>query len=101
MLSDNQHAIALFKRFGFHEEGVRLKQIKFGPDRYVDEVLMAKYLDGVELTNDEIRHAIRVATCAGKFIPILCGASFKNKGVQALLDAVIDYLPAHVATRMA
>ena len=61
-----------------------------------DEALMAKYLDGVELTNDEIRSAIRTATCAGKFVPILCGASFKNKGVQALLDAVIDYLPAPV-----
>ncbi|WKW11460.1 elongation factor G [Pseudogemmatithrix spongiicola] len=59
-----------------------------------DEALMEKYLGGEELTNDEIRHAIRVATCSMKFVPILCGASFKNKGVQALLDAVIDFLPA-------
>ena len=59
-----------------------------------DEALMEKYLAGEELTVDEIRHAIRIATCAGKFIPILSGASFKNKGVQALLDAVIDFLPA-------
>ncbi|MDH5233960.1 MAG: elongation factor G [Gemmatimonadota bacterium] len=59
-----------------------------------DETLLEKYLAGEELTHDEIRHAIREATCKLKFVPILCGASFKNKGVQALLDAVIDYLPA-------
>jgi elongation factor G len=59
-----------------------------------DEVLIEKYLAGEELTNDEIRHAIRSATVKMKFVPILCGASFKNKGVQALLDAVIDFLPS-------
>jgi len=57
---------------------------------------MEKYLGGEDLTPDEIRHAVRTATVAGKMIPVLCGASFKNKGVQALLDAVIDYLPAPV-----
>jgi len=61
-----------------------------------DEELMAKYLDGEELTVDEIHRAIRKATVAMEFVPVLCGASFKNKGVQALLDAVIDYLPAPV-----
>jgi elongation factor G len=61
-----------------------------------DEPLMEKYLGGEELTDDEIRHAIRRATVAGKMVPVLCGASFKNKGVQALLDAVIDFLPAPV-----
>ena len=61
-----------------------------------DEPLMEKYLGGEELTPDEIRHAIRCATIAGKMVPVLCGASFKNKGVQALLDAVIDFLPAPV-----
>jgi elongation factor G len=61
-----------------------------------DEPLMEKYLGGEELTDDEIRHAVRTATVAGKMVPVLCGASFKNKGVQALLDAVIDYLPAPV-----
>ena len=59
-----------------------------------DEVLIEKYLAGEELTVEEIRHAIRSATIAMKFVPILCGASFKNKGVQALLDAVIDFLPS-------
>ncbi|HEX4683753.1 MAG TPA: elongation factor G, partial [Gemmatimonadaceae bacterium] len=61
-----------------------------------DDALMEKYLGGEELTMDEIRLAIRTATVTGKMIPVLCGASFKNKGVQALLDAVIDYLPAPV-----
>ena len=61
-----------------------------------DEALMEKYLGGEELTVEEIRRAIRTATCDMKFVPILCGASFKNKGVQALLDAVIDFLPSPV-----
>ena len=59
-----------------------------------DEELMEKYLAGEELTDQEIRRAIRKATLAMEFVPVLCGASFKNKGVQALLDAVLDYLPA-------
>jgi elongation factor G len=58
-----------------------------------DESLLEKYLGGEELTVDEIRRAIRAATIASQMVPVLCGASFKNKGVQALLDAVIDYLP--------
>ena len=61
-----------------------------------DEPLMEKYLGGEELTPDEIRQAVRKATVTSKMIPVLCGASFKNKGVQALLDAVIDFLPAPV-----
>ncbi|HEX7121746.1 MAG TPA: GTP-binding protein, partial [Gemmatimonadaceae bacterium] len=61
-----------------------------------DEELLDKYLHGGELTPEEIRRAIRKATLAMQFVPVLCGASFKNKGVQALLDAVIDYLPAPV-----
>jgi elongation factor G len=59
-----------------------------------DDALMEKYLAGEELSLEEIRRAIRQATIAMKIVPVLCGASFKNKGVQALLDAVIDYLPA-------
>jgi elongation factor G len=59
-----------------------------------DDELMEKYLSGEQLTDEEIRRAIRKATLAMEFVPILCGASFKNKGVQALLDAVIDYLPS-------
>ncbi|MGD8497011.1 MAG: elongation factor G [Gemmatimonadales bacterium] len=59
-----------------------------------DEQLLEKYLEGTELTDDEFRQAIRKATLAGAITPVLCGASFKNKGVQRLLDAVIDYLPS-------
>jgi elongation factor G len=61
-----------------------------------DEELLPKYLDGVELTEEEVRHAIRQATVKGKIVPIFCGASFKNKGVQPLLDGVVDYLPSPV-----
>ncbi|MDQ3673297.1 MAG: GTP-binding protein, partial [Gemmatimonadota bacterium] len=59
-----------------------------------DDTLLEKYLGGEELSEAEIRRAIRLATIGGHITPVLCGASFKNKGVQALLDAVIDYLPA-------
>jgi elongation factor G len=61
-----------------------------------DDAMMEKYLAGEELSVEEIRKAIRTATVTGAMVPVLCGASFKNKGVQALLDAVIDYLPAPV-----
>ncbi|HEX2134337.1 MAG TPA: elongation factor G, partial [Microvirga sp.] len=61
-----------------------------------DEELLEKYLGGGELSEDEIRRAIRKATIAGGLVPVLCGASFKNKGVQALLDAIIDFLPSPV-----
>jgi elongation factor G len=59
-----------------------------------DDALMEKYLAGEELSLDEIMSAIRTATVRGKIVPVLCGASFKNKGVQALLDAVTDFLPS-------
>jgi len=59
-----------------------------------DDELMEKYLSGVELTNDEIKSAIRKATIDIKICPVICGSAFKNKGVQNLLDAVIDYLPS-------
>ncbi|HET8835369.1 MAG TPA: elongation factor G [Gemmatimonadales bacterium] len=61
-----------------------------------DEALLEKYLAGEELSFDEIQRAIRKATVSGAIVPVLCGASFKNKGVQALLDAVIDYLPSPI-----
>ena len=59
-----------------------------------DEDLMMKYLEGEELTEDEIRAGLRAGTLNIDFTPVLCGSSFKNKGVQMLLDAVIDYLPS-------
>jgi elongation factor G len=63
---------------------------------HVDDHLMEKYLGDEELTPDEIRHAIRVGTLAFEFVPVLCGSAFKNKGVQPMLDAVVDYLPSPV-----
>ncbi|MGE5577738.1 MAG: elongation factor G [Syntrophothermus sp.] len=59
-----------------------------------DDVLMEKYLEGQEIGADELKAALRRATLAVKIVPVLCGSSFKNKGVQPLLDAVVDYLPA-------
>jgi len=59
-----------------------------------DDVILHKYLDGKELSEDEIRSVLRKATIANHVVPVLCGAAFKNKGVQRLLDAVIDYLPS-------
>ncbi len=59
-----------------------------------DEHLMEKYLGGEELTVDEIKGAIRKGTIGLDFVPILCGSAFKNKGVQPMLDAVVDYLPS-------
>ena len=59
-----------------------------------NEELMEKYLDDSELTEDEIRQGLRERTLANEIVPALCGSAFKNKGVQAMLDAVIDYLPA-------
>ncbi len=56
--------------------------------------MMNKYLEGIELTEAEIKQGLRIRTIASEIIPMLCGSAFKNKGVQAMLDAVIDYLPA-------
>ena len=59
-----------------------------------DEELMEAYLGGEEVTESQIKRAIRKGTIGGDFVPILCGSSFKNKGVQPMLDAVVDYLPS-------
>lgn len=61
-----------------------------------DDALTEKYLEGETLTEEEIRTAIRKSTIAGTMVPMLCGSAFKNKGVQLLLDAVVDYLPAPI-----
>src|SRR5690606_24887022 len=58
-----------------------------------DEALMEKYFGGEELTVAEIKGAIRKLTVASELYPVLCGTAFKNKGIQPMLDAVIDYLP--------
>ncbi|MGZ4030957.1 MAG: elongation factor G [Tumebacillaceae bacterium] len=62
----------------------------------LDEELMMKYLEGEEITQDEIKAAIRKGVLNVQIIPVLCGSSYKNKGVQQMLDAVIDYMPAPI-----
>ena len=59
-----------------------------------DEELMMKYLEGEDITNEEIKAAIRKATIDNLMVPVVCGTSFRNKGVQKLLDAIVDYMPA-------
>lgn len=60
----------------------------------LDDAIMEKYLEGAELSEGEIKACIRKGTISGAFVPVLCGSAFKNKGVQPLLDGVIDYLPS-------
>jgi elongation factor G len=87
----------------FHEEGIpgdlagavaeaRERLLESVAD--VDESLMEKYLNGETISEDEIRAALRAGTLAMKIVPVLCGSAFKNKGVQPLLDAVVDLLPS-------
>ena len=78
----------------FHDAIEEARHAAIEAEVEFDDELLEKYLHGTELTDAEIHRAIRKATLAMAFVPVLCGASFKNKGVQALLDAVIDYLPS-------
>jgi len=73
-------------------ERAREKLVEAAADS--DERLLEKYLEGQEITEDEIRGAIRKGTLAMKIVPVICGSAFKNKGVQPLLDSVVDYLPS-------
>ena len=59
-----------------------------------DDNIMEKYVGEEEITADDLRRALRTATIASEVVPVLCGSAFKNKGVQPLLDAVVDYLPS-------
>jgi elongation factor G len=87
----------------FHEEPIP-SELKAQAEEYreklveaaadCDENIMMKYLDGKEVTEAEIRSAIRSGTLSLKVVPILCGSAFRNKGVQPMLDAVVDYLPS-------
>ena len=61
-----------------------------------DEDLMMKYLEGEEITESEIKKALRKMTIAGEAVPVLCGSAYKNKGVQLLLDGIVDYMPSPV-----
>jgi len=70
----------------------REKMIEAASDN--DEELMMKYLDGEEITIEELKAAIRKGTLSNNMVPVLCGSSYKNKGVQWVLDAIVDYLPS-------
>jgi elongation factor G len=59
-----------------------------------DDELMVKYLEGEEITPEELKKALRKAVISGKLVPVLCGAALRNKGIQPLLDAIVDYLPS-------
>ena len=73
-------------------EKFRAEMIEAAADQ--DEELMMKYLEGEELTEEEIKLGIRKGTIANKIVPVTCGSSYKNRGVQELLDAIIDYMPS-------
>jgi elongation factor G len=73
-------------------EEARAKLVEAVAD--TDEELMMKYLEGEEITIDELKTAIRAATIANTLVPVCCGTSYRNKGVQPLLDAIVDYLPS-------
>ena len=76
------------------EEAQKYRQILLEAVAESDDDLMEKYLEGEDLTEEEIKAAIRKMTCQCKFFPVTCGSSYKNKGVQPLLDAIIDYMPS-------
>src|SRR5205085_3507530 len=61
---------------------------------HYDDTVMEKYVEDREITADDLRAGVRAATLADDIVPVLCGSAFKNKGVQPLLDAVVDFLPA-------
>ncbi len=73
-------------------EEFRAKMIEVAAEQ--DDELMMKYLDGGELSEEEIKKGIRIGTIANKIVPVVCGSSYKNKGVQELLNAVVDFMPS-------
>ncbi len=75
-------------------EAERLREELVETAAEANEELMEKYVEEGELAEDEVRQGIRIRTLANEIVPALCGSAFKNKGVQAMLDAVVDYLPA-------
>ena len=79
---------------GYAEQAHKAREEMVETVAETDDQLLEKYLSGEEITNDELRAAIRRATITNRLQPVLCGSAFKNKGVQPLLDAVIDYLPS-------
>jgi len=76
------------------EEAARRREELIEALADLDDAIMAKYIEGEEISASELKRALREATLAAKIVPVLCGAAFRNKGVQPLLDAVVEYLPA-------
>lgn len=76
------------------EEAEAARQLLVEKVAETDDELTLKYLEGEEITPEELKRALRKACCSVKLVPVLCGSSFKNKGVQPLLDAVVDFLPS-------
>jgi len=76
------------------EEAALRREILLEKVAETDETIMVKYLEGEEITAKELRQALRQATLRGELVPVLCGSALRNKGVQPLLDAVVDYLPS-------
>ena len=79
---------------GYKEQAEEYREKLIEACAEADDDLMEKYLGGEEVTEDEIRRAIRKATIACQMTPVTCGTSYRNKGVQPLLDAIVDYMPA-------
>jgi elongation factor G len=86
------HEAPIPEELAAQAEQYREKLIETAAD--CDETIMEKYLDGKEISEAELRKAIRSGTLSLKIVPILCGSAFRNKGVQPMLDAVVDYLPS-------
>ncbi|KAF0286338.1 translation elongation factor G [Spiribacter sp. SSL99] len=78
----------------YAEDAARYREALVEAAAEASEDMMDKYIGGEELTVDEINHGLRVQTIANEVVPVLCGSAFKNKGVQAMLDAVVEYMPS-------
>jgi elongation factor G len=78
----------------YREEVARYRELMIEAASEVDDQLLEKYLNGTEISNEDIRAALRKGSIEQKFVPVLCGAAFKNKGIQQLLDAIVWYLPS-------
>jgi len=76
------------------EEAAQKRELLLEKVAETDEALTIKYLEGEEITAEELRRALRQATLKGELVPVLCGSALRNKGVQPMLDAVVDYLPS-------
>src|SRR5438477_5762638 len=79
---------------GLQEQAAQYRELLLETLSEADDDILVKYLDGEEISIEELKSAIRRATIAGKLNPVVCGSAFKNKGVQPMLDAVVDYLPS-------